>query len=114
MSSFGRAIVRYSEYEARMSQWRYLLNYNKMCYEAFRQWVRDHQAVLDPLIGLILILWFLSLANRCYRSWCAAAAAAPQPAEDKKQLRAQLAHVENAIKALKDHKNCIIEKLKCD
>jgi hypothetical protein len=104
------AIVLYSEYEAYRSNWRYLGEQARRSNEAVMRWLRENSAVIDAVIYGILLAWLASVAFRCYRHWCPPA----EPPADKKRLRTELAHVENAIKALKDHRTCIIEKLKRD
>jgi len=111
MSTFGSAIVLYSEYEAYKSNWRYMMEQHNLRYEAAQRWIRENSIAIDMAIYTLLLLWLGSWLLRCYWSCCAMNAVPPV---DKRKLRDELAHVEHAIKALKDHKNCIIEKLKRD
>lgn len=104
------AIVIYSEYEAYRSKWRYLGEQARRNNEAVLRWLRENSLVIDAVIYAILLFWFASLASRCYWYWCPAT----EPPADKKRLRTELASVESAIKALKDHRTCIIDKLKRD
>ena len=106
------AIVRYSEYEAYKSNWRYMMEQHNLRYEAVQRWIQQNSVAIDWTIYSLLLLWLGSWLLRCYWSCCCAVKA--EPPVDKKKLRDELTHVEHAIKALKDHKNCIIEKLKRD
>jgi hypothetical protein len=100
-------VVLYCEYEARMNTFRYMLVQNRLMNEAIMRWLREHKEVIDAAIGGIFLAWLLSLAIHYYSSYF--------PGQiDKKRIRSELVNVEHAIKALKDHRTCLIEKLKRD
>jgi hypothetical protein len=103
------AIVRYSEYEAYKSNWRYMMEQHNLRREAAMMWIRGNKATIDLLFTIAFFLyvgWCLLRCSRCF--------SARDPPADKNKLRNDLLHVENAIKALKDYRICIIQKLKRD
>ena len=103
------AIVRYSEYEAYMSNWRYMHEQSRLRHEAAMRWIRGNKATIDLVFTIAFFLYVGWCLSRCFRCF-----SARDPPADKNKLRNDLLHVENAIKALKDHRICIIQKLKRD
>jgi hypothetical protein len=111
-------LVRYSEYEAYRSNWRYLSEQSKRSHEAAMRWMRENSNLLDAVFGAVFLAYFAWWLLRCYRYCCPAAHVdvdvdAELPA-DKKRIRTQLVNVEHAIQALNDHRTCLMLKLKRD
>ena len=103
------AIVHYSEYEAYKSNWRYMMEQHNLRRETALRWMRENKTTIDILFTIAFFLYVGWCLSRCY-SYCFP----EQPPAGNKKLRNDLVHVENAIKALKDHRSCIINKLKPD
>ena len=104
------AIVYYSEYEAYKSNWRYMMEQHNLRREAALRWMRENKTTIDLVFTIAFFLYVGWWLWRCYWYCCPA----KEPPAHKEKLRNDLFHVENAIKALKDHRTCIIKKLKRD
>jgi hypothetical protein len=108
------AIVYYSEYEARLSNFRYMLAQHEQINEAVLHWIRENSLIIDATFSIIFLLYLgLQLLN-CYRYCFPPVATEAEPPVDKKQLRNELAKIDHVIQALKSHRSRLILKLKSD
>jgi hypothetical protein len=104
------AIVLYSEYEAYKSNWRYMMEKDRLKHEAVLRWIRENSMAIDSIFAIVFFLYIGWCVHSCYRRWCAPT----EPSVDDQKIRAELVNVEHAIRALNDHRTCLIQKIKRD
>lgn len=109
---FTRALSRYSEYEARHNAFFYALEQHRRRHAAVLNWIHEHSAIIDCAFGVAFILYLVWLVFRCYRSWCPATKV--EPPVDSNSVSIELTNVDNAIKALYNHRKTLILKLKSE
>lgn len=104
------AIVRYSEYEAYKSKWRYMMEQDRLKHEAVLRWIHENRVAIDCVFTIAFFLYVGWCLHSYYRRWCPAA----EPSVDKQKIRAELVNVEHAIRALNEHRTCLMLKIKRD